>query len=1327
MSLENKKDLEKKEEQKKSNSDLKQEFLNILIKENLNWKDKNKFIDEVMDNDDLTEDLKAKILKVKAYNDKFSDFDTSKINIFDLKRWIWKEYLKLDTARKNYLNETFSSFDLTEKERKKLEKEIKNLSEKELEDLTFNQEQNSSFLKKIFKKEIFRNRSFSFLEKLSSKEINNRLKRLKQDKRKKVEESLYNLSNWIFNNEDIKDLFLTWFLKDEEKKQILQKFIPFVNLGDLLDKNIITKKEALKLREKILKEKLKKDFKEDEIEKIINNTSFSDIKVDIRDILRSSNLDRIVSSLWFFKAQDEFNDFKDKVKEDLEKNGPQNFEELKKLLKEYWVENIDSFKKNSVIEITLEWKWTYIKEYLRLDNFSDEEKIISLSSLWASHTKNSKVNLNTKWFKYIEKSYIEFVELFKKYKAKAKVYDKNTFESIIKDDSKFVVDSDVLNLYSVDDLKNNEEERKRISTNLKKDLQSEIDELKKDIEEQEQKLNKKDIWESEKNELKAKIKKLKALLEEKEEELKDIENWWLNNLVKYQNYEELVKKINNLDPKWEKFWLKKWVVLETEKGAYEIVWLDKEKWTISLQSMAWMEANISYESFFQAFKKNKAKRVEKINDLKNYLEKKSLDPLWKGLTVKNWKLIKKDVSFTNEKWEVKKEDKKIDYLCWEKWELLKIEDIWADYIEIKFWELKTKKKWKNTTHNISLEKKSSKISFNEFDKLVRLQKLAPDWKIWKNLKEWVSDDYKNNIKWSFATRFWNRTSLLELVSGWKMLIDWITESIKKWNDVRAAEFALWLARFLPEEIREDFRTTVEANQSEAMEKELWKLSKISSSAATKRIKKWLLNKDTPEFRKEAWLMYIAKYGVLYAKALWEFNGTFLWYEALGWRIWDELYNQHKEANNWIEPFDEVALIIDLLSKQSSWKLKPRRRSKFYKEFKWKIAAWFKKELEDWYNDAKDKRTIWEIIDGWYWEIFWNTVPNSLWWAKRAVEKWGSLKEMNELYFVLLFSWTLYEATSSIKEELKNHFINQGNWNLLAMFGSSTSWQELLNETIVKLSEDIEKAYPEKYIWMHKKAKEIFDFWRDSSIPHAKKIEKTRDFWNEYGEVLVRALYMKEDNNPNYAKIDKIIFFWKDWKYKDYYETARAYISEPTSYSKDFMMDATWAEGWYWANNFAIVKRYFNMDQTRTFRERTVVDKVWPNLWKDLLSVKDKIKAWWDKDLYRKYLNNKLREITAWLLARLWDDLLKALEDSDPVWLDLKKIWIRLSEFKWVRIEDILNWDALPEVFNNAVENLLIWNFDDSDKKDYLSIFKVAEDIWEAANNVLYDWNLQKAA
>jgi hypothetical protein len=41
------------------------------------------------------------------------------------------------------------------------------------------------------------------------------------------------------------------------------------------------------------------------------------------------------------------------------------------------------------------------------------------------------------------------------------------------------------------------------------------------------------------------------------------------------------------------------------------------------------------------------------------------------------------------------------------------------------------------------------------------------------------------------------------------------------------------------------------NQSEAMDKSLTALSKISSGKATKRILKWLKNKDTPEYKKEA--------------------------------------------------------------------------------------------------------------------------------------------------------------------------------------------------------------------------------------------------------------------------------------------------------------------------------------------------------------------------------------------------------------------------------------------------------------------------------------------
>jgi len=60
-----------------------------------------------------------------------------------------------------------------------------------------------------------------------------------------------------------------------------------------------------------------------------------------------------------------------------------------------------------------------------------------------------------------------------------------------------------------------------------------------------------------------------------------------------------------------------------------------------------------------------------------------------------------------------------------------------------------------------------------------------------------------------------------------------------------------MGKILPDELEADLLIKVERAEDESMEKEIEALGKVDSPIATARIKDWLLNKNTPEFKKEA--------------------------------------------------------------------------------------------------------------------------------------------------------------------------------------------------------------------------------------------------------------------------------------------------------------------------------------------------------------------------------------------------------------------------------------------------------------------------------------------
>jgi hypothetical protein len=353
-----------------------------------------------------------------------------------------------------------------------------------------------------------------------------------------------------------------------------------------------------------------------------------------------------------------------------------------------------------------------------------------------------------------------------------------------------------------------------------------------------------------------------------------------------------------------------------------------------------------------------------------------------------------------------------------------------------------------------------------------------------------------------------------------------------------------------------------------------------------------------------------------------------------------------------------------------------------------------------------------------------TLPNALWWAKRAVEKWGTLKEMNEIYFSLLFSWALLNAPWKVLEELKNHWSWEGNSMILAAFASDLWWQKIFNKTIVNLSRDMEAIDWNKYDWMTEMAENIFNKSWDSSEKYSDKVKNARSFWEKYWNGLSRALFMADWDNDDleYSKTDKLIAFWKEDKYKAYYNYAWAWCSQSSAFKKDFMQDEVWWSGATWISNYQIIKQHFKFTASQTFADIDTISIVWPKIWWDIISIKEKIKL--DPDnayKYKIYLKNKLREVSAWLLSTLWKKLYDSLSTSDPSWRDLLSIWIDLSKFKDSSYEDVLNWnDWKDEIFENAVNNVISWNISWKSWiwKSFLS--KVTNNVQNSVNNVMYN-------
>jgi len=1315
--------MEKKEkinESQEKNNHKKVDIKNLFLKEFWKFvlfsKDKNKILEEIVNKKSIDESeiLKKSLEKFKKanINENIKNFDLSKLNISELKRELAKEFVSLDNVREIYFDYILKNYDLEDKDIKKIQSsdEFKLLNNYQIENLLKNESENVNFLSKILNKKIKTKNEITFFKNLKDKEIEQRLNEVGKkspDLLKNLKIALLNISEWKANSEDFKFLFWSNFLKDEEKKEILEKFIPYLSLWEARDYWLLSKEELGEFKKKFIEKYLEnlewsdKDLKS----KLFEFLSEYDIKAPSYVFLQNSwDLTKLIENYDFSGIANTLKKEFNKHWEDKENNV--------EILKDFWID-IKKLKKENVIEIiipektedgkTTDFNESYFFEIKDIDN-----KWLVLKDIW----KNEDIHYNWETKKL---SFKQLVESLHKKSWKIKLYTKKEFKEIISDEnSKFDIDSSFEFKYNFNDEVEKEKAKKEILdylNNEKKKIKQELEDLEAWVGEY--------AW-LDKDKKIEKQKELEKKLENIDLEIVDVkeDKIWEEELLWEYNFVKFLEELDYLDKKGKNIGFWKWVFIEKWKWlfdskdewgwAYEVVDILKDEWKIKLKSLAWVEL-VDFETFLKVFKKDKFKRIKKVENFEEILNNKLTDTNWKNVKLDNWKLIQKDVEYN---WE--KKDREIKFLIWNKTDkIVKINEINQDRVKVEFWRIKDlnekekkSKKYnvKDDIHEIELWDEVE-ISLTELNKYIEDFELFPDWKIWhQKLKKESPRDIQNKIKWSFSTRLFNKYSISELVAWAKLMVSGIEEYLKKWNDIHAAKFALWLWQILPEEIRADLKIKVEREEAEAMDKAIDGLSKVDSPIATARIKKWLLNKDTPEYKKEAWLMFmLQKYGVLYAKELTEYQWKFLWYEAFGWRVWDELYNSVKEEserNN--VPFSEEKLMHMLLKKQCKWLLKPERRSRLHKDYEWKWKTWVKEEFEKWYDDASKKRNAGEMVKGWMDEAFWGTIPNAIWWFKKAVERWDTPEVMSEWFFSLMYSWVLWEQDENLLVKLKDLWDWDGLPIIMIRFASNKWDIDFFNRTVLELSKRIQEVNKDKFPNIYNEAKEIFDEVLAWKWTEKERLKKTQNFWKKYSEPLTRALFFQDIWKSDTSKTDKIILLEKDKNpiFKKYYDTVRVFTWISWAFNKDLMDDES-GEHWLWGlNHNEIIKRFFRMDSWRSIPSRniSVVERLWKKISEDINSVKDKnmeIK-WWDNiENKRKYLKLILRDIFAWFITNHPDRLfLKKYVEASPFKDDMKKWWVNeeiISKFLNYSSWEILGWARWSdEIIDHIIDNILSW-------------------------------------
>ncbi len=1224
--------------------------------------------------------------KIKKLNNQLDLFSEGEINELikgiDKKReevlinLFWKSKVKLKKVDvKREIKEILSWTDISE--------EIKN---REIKDILSWVDISEEIKNRIVNK-IWVNSYNNSIEEL--RELFNRLKSLK-----KIDLSI------VF------DLFEKDIFSEDDKKFFLSKFVPFLSLWDLIKTWIYSE---IQWKDKIKDDLIKHWNKsENEINYIIENIDFNDYIVKSSDIINYLNSNQLDSLAWNISIAKTFVDTYNKSLEWLRESYLNSIDNLalfkekihstpqiQRKISSQDYKNIDTLLNDWIIirlstkdnERSKEESYTY----LEIKSFQDDWTFTfcDRSSKENSYNNSSTLEISTWYyaslFYIINNNLVTKIDFFTSKEIKSKINSWEINESW--DDINF------------------------------KD-QSDFDFLTARKNEIKEELNKMSHWKT-LDELEAN-KEVTNLIYE----LDDIDNKLWINLESY-NFNFLLEKIDLLDPNWKDFWLKEWVTIKASKSWSKLEWdiftiteIDKNTKKITVENAIWQLSTWSFEEFYSLFKDHDIKRISNNTDFSKIPElatKNEKLKMWWDFEVKNDKIVKKE----SETWIT------YDYLVATKDgkdELVKIHSVNWNKVKISFWKILDEKEVK-TDDYAEKEKKEKKweifetenetyeVSVSFLEDYIKSKKLEP-----RALNE-ANDKKKGKLpdwvdrKWSFSKWLFSNKSVAEIIKWVKIWFDSIQHYLKEWNEEHANAVALSVfGKFLPIELESDLRTRVEQWEKKHMDEYIWKLKSVDSPIATWMIEKWLLTSNTPNHKKEAWLLFMMEsYWTLYAKKLYKYKWKFLWYEALGWHIWDELYRETEEKAKkaWIQ-FSEEELVHTLLKLQCKpwWDPKTHihRRSRIHKEFEWSWKWWMKKDKEKWLEDSKWKRTVDWRIAWWIDELKWWTYPNAMWWFEWIIWKWWPMHKMNKLPFVMLFSWIAYNFNQKMADEFKN---SMSEWRIIpaARFISLTSDIDLFNQTVLELSKRFKDLYwdkEEKYKNMLSRAEKIINNQWSKNEPD--QIDATVSFFDDYWEILTKSMYMLNDwKNDEYSLSNKIIFLEKDSNpvFKKYYDLFRNYNKSDANFTVDDYMSDAFVDKWIsWLDLFKFTKEALSYNQWWWFYK----SKFWHFALEEvetefltLLKRNYSNEKNEDINIKKTILKQNLREFLSWILAsHAWNQ--NAIEAINKPWSHFSKIfdkfWIDLTEFRNnnINAEQLLEWKNIKaeRILERYINNWLDW-------------------------------------
>lgn len=1283
------------------------------------------FLNNINSDTEISPEYKESLeffLKEKSWD--FLWISIDKISIYDIRKTLSQESQKINWKKASIKNLFLSKYPkISSVYNTKILPELNKNNLSSLQSLLLSEEKRDTFLETILWKDsdLLFSENINIFDELSilskdEKRINEL--DLKYNWEIKIILNYLNDENVLTNKDSnfktaLFELLETDIFDNKYKKKLIINYFPNISLKELseillFDKDFI-KSEKIKYINNNFDSKYINHVWLDFLLKSLND---NDITLSVSDFLSDDKISLFIKKFWYQLSDNiskSYNIISSKINEKLKEEGPFNFKilekELEKNNKNSSIENLNKFKKWNILELKIKKdNWIVENSFLKIKSLDDDKKEILLDEIWTNNVIN--LSLDNEW-KTI--SYLEFLNLSKKENISIGFHTIDDIKNkILKED---IITSD-LQQYTLDDLKN-EDNKSLYKEKYFKYKENQLKELKE----------KQSLWTADQIDLNN-IDKLE--LEINSQNISD------EKLLEYLNFDSLISKLDEIDKDWKELWLEAWLLLEaSDWWVHKIKSVDKEDWKIIVETL-WQEIEFDYESFYQTFKKHKTQRAKKIDNFNSLIDifKKSDHNNWSKIGFEDWKIVNKDT-------DNKEKNKVIDYFISEtEDDIVKVHSIVWDQITVSFWERKAKNALnkKDSLYDPNSEDEVLFIewaqeftySLNEFKKSILWDSqynFKPSWSTWKKIKNTEESSW-NKFKWSLISRLFNRASFADLLSWWKMLLSSIEDTLKRWNDLKAAKLALSMWKFLPEELRSELKIKVEREEWESMDKALDWLWKVDSWIAVSRIKWWLENKDTPEYKKEAWLMFmLSKYGHLTAKdALYEFRWKYFWYEAFWWKVGDNFFNEKKkECLEWDITFSEEYLMHMLLKKQCWWKWFNGiiRRSRLHKEYEWKWAAWIREEFEKWYNDASRKRKASDMLKWGMGEALWGTTTNAIGWFKKSIERWWTVEDMSEWFFTLLYSWACYDLDQKTYLNIRDLW-GSGMPIIMTKFFSTVPEMKSFNNAVLEVSKEIQKSYGDKFPNIAKDALALYNDAKNKKWSEENRLKRAQNFWKEYSKPLSNALNMLNIKDWEFSKTDKIVFLKKDenpvlW---EYYSKVREYTAEGGTFKSDYMWDACW-DGWIsWLDVNKVFLKFLQVDQAWGLREKDAWPLVWKRISEDIKSTKDKTfsdNIAEDVIFKKEYLLQTIREIVAAINELSWwrewySSWYNSL--STETWVDFKNWWLDLSKFNDKSPSMILEWKS-DKLLYEVVDNILSWRnlFDESKSK----IDSVFDDIKSSVN------------